>query len=200
MEKRRCTGTAKSTGERCKKTPEPGATVCKTHGGGAPQVIAAAERRVMEGEVQALVHRLLDNPDAEPVTDPAWELARIAGRMGHAVDVLGAMVNDLQQAGRLEYRDVNQVRRLNVLVEAWERLLVEHRRTLTDMTRLGIDKMLADQLAKSAEDRALELYGEGIGRVIQRTLDGLNLTAEQMAQARELVRGELLAIAAGTPT
>lgn len=196
-DQKQCGATSKTTGQRCKRSVVPGATVCKWHGGAAPQVAAAAERRVVDAEATALIRRALNDPDAPPVVDPAWELARVAGRMGHAVDVLGERVNELDQQGRLEYKDANLVRRLNVLVEAWERLMVEYRKTLTDMTRLGVDARLAEQLAKSTEERARDLYAEGIGRVIQRALDGLVLSPEQMVRARELVRGELLALGGG---
>ena len=43
-----CTAKAKSTGNRCGKSAIPGGTVCKTHGAGAPQVAAAAHRRILE--------------------------------------------------------------------------------------------------------------------------------------------------------
>lgn len=56
-ERRRCTGTSKQTGERCGLAPVPGARVCRFHGGGAPQVQAAAERRQQEAAAQAFVAR-----------------------------------------------------------------------------------------------------------------------------------------------
>lgn len=193
----KCTATAKRSGRRCTHFPMHGSTVCAQHGGKAPQVMAAAERRVVEAEASAIVRRLLADPDAEPVYDPAWELARIAGRMGNAVDVLGDRVNELDLAGRLEYEDVNMVRRLHVLVEAWERLMVEYRKTLTDMTRLGIEARTAGRL----EERVVEVHGEALGRVLARIFDALKLSGEQRALIPEIVPGVLLEIAgeAATP-
>ena len=43
---RRCIGTVHTTGQRCKKAAILGGTVCQTHGGGAPQVKAKAERTI----------------------------------------------------------------------------------------------------------------------------------------------------------
>ena len=37
---------SKRSGQRCKRTPIPGGTVCTMHGGAAPQVRAAARRRL----------------------------------------------------------------------------------------------------------------------------------------------------------
>lgn len=45
MERPRCTATNRR-GTRCEKSPEPGATVCRMHGGAAPQVKAAALDRL----------------------------------------------------------------------------------------------------------------------------------------------------------
>ena len=46
---RRCTAHSSRTGKQCKQRAIRGGTVCVTHGGSAPQVIAAARRRLLEG-------------------------------------------------------------------------------------------------------------------------------------------------------
>lgn len=43
-----CTATASSTGERCKRDAIDGTTVCRYHGGAAPQVQEKAQERVDE--------------------------------------------------------------------------------------------------------------------------------------------------------
>jgi L-2-hydroxyglutarate oxidase LhgO len=43
---RRCTATSKRSGKRCKQAAIKGGTVCSTHGGKAPQVVAVARRRL----------------------------------------------------------------------------------------------------------------------------------------------------------
>jgi hypothetical protein len=45
-EKRQCTANSKQTKQRCKRPPIPGGTVCRFHGGGAPQVQKAAKERI----------------------------------------------------------------------------------------------------------------------------------------------------------
>lgn len=45
---RRCTATAKGTGNRCLRWAAPGCTVCVKHGGGAPQIRAAGQRKLAE--------------------------------------------------------------------------------------------------------------------------------------------------------
>ena len=44
--RRQCTAKAKGTGQRCRQRPIRGGTVCHKHGGSAPQVKAAAARRL----------------------------------------------------------------------------------------------------------------------------------------------------------
>ena len=45
--KAHCTAHAKSTGKRCTRPAIAGGTVCRFHGGSAPQVIAAARMRLL---------------------------------------------------------------------------------------------------------------------------------------------------------
>lgn len=49
-----CTATNRQ-GNRCGKSPILGGTVCRLHGGGAPQVIAAAEERLKALRVPAVI-------------------------------------------------------------------------------------------------------------------------------------------------
>lgn len=67
--RRRCTATSKVTGERCGSTPPPGGTVCKWHGGAAPQVKAKVEERIalmVDPALVALRH-LVDTADSDSV-------------------------------------------------------------------------------------------------------------------------------------
>lgn len=62
---RQCTATVHSTGERCRASARPGMTVCKVHGGSAPQVVRAARERLLDMVDPALgqQYRLLTKPD-----------------------------------------------------------------------------------------------------------------------------------------
>jgi hypothetical protein len=68
--KRQCTGTAKGTGVRCELAPIRGGTVCHKHGGKAPQVVAAARRRLeTESALQWAARELAASglPDRTPL-------------------------------------------------------------------------------------------------------------------------------------
>lgn len=81
----RCTATSKSTGERCRRSAIPGGTVCRWHGGAAPQVRAKAAERLSERlkiPLNLAVKRLqkqLDNGDvdAKTVLDAVVKLAAL---------------------------------------------------------------------------------------------------------------------------
>jgi hypothetical protein len=70
----RCTAT-NGRGERCKRRPILGGTVCPTHGGKAPQVRAAAERRVIEQTARAEVVLFGGRRDIHPA-DALLELVQ----------------------------------------------------------------------------------------------------------------------------
>jgi len=60
MPERRCTARSKRSGDRCKRAPIPGGSVCIMHGGAAPQVRRAArERAAAEGNSRSGNRRLL---------------------------------------------------------------------------------------------------------------------------------------------
>jgi len=58
-ESRRCTATAKRSGERCGRAAIVGGTVCSVHGGKAPQVRQAAEVRAAKLAVHAEAERMV---------------------------------------------------------------------------------------------------------------------------------------------
>lgn len=86
----RCHATAKNSGQQCKQPAIPGGTVCRYHGGGAPQVKAAAARRLL---VQGILERAAyfgDLRELDPATALEEELWRTAGHvawLGHLVGV-----------------------------------------------------------------------------------------------------------------
>jgi hypothetical protein len=92
-----CTATAKQTGERCRRTAQPGTTVCRHHGGRAPQVQRAAKRRLALGEAVAELDRL-----GIPVeVDPSEAMLAMVHEAAGNVAFLRMRVAELEQGGRL---------------------------------------------------------------------------------------------------
>lgn len=154
----RCSARSKQTGEQCKQRPVQGGTVCRFHGGSAPQVKAAAEQRDLEQKADAEVRKLWVGLDqATPVKDPVASLERMAGALESAVDMVGAKVNDLGNlAGGT---GLTQLRGEVVLLE---RLLGQLRQALDAMARLGI----AERHVELEQERA-QLVTAGVLAVLE---------------------------------
>lgn len=181
----RCVHPALTTGERCRRNPRPGATVCKKHGANAPQVAAAAEQRQQEAAAEVVVRRLLDDPDAAPIRDPVAQLQRLAGRVANAVDVIGERVNALE---RIRHESVSGSEQLRAEVAVWERLLGRLQSLLVDMERLN----LGERAAQLEEDKA-QLLAVGMGWF----LENMALSEVEHQRALRLLDVMLLALHEG---
>lgn len=165
-ESRRCTATAKGTGERCKRLAIPGGKVCVKHGGAAPAVRAAAERRKAEAAATALLQLIWD-PEAPPVTDPISALQKLNGQTLHAINVLGARVSTESLDGPT--------------AAAWLRVMREGRQMLEGLQRLGLEER---------QVRVTEEMGVALMSVVRAVLERLLLVVVDAVGAEEA--GELL--------
>ena len=66
----KCTAKSSRTGRPCQKLPIKGSTVCRTHGGSAPQVIKAAERRTEVEQAQKRLAALVATMPGTGSADP----------------------------------------------------------------------------------------------------------------------------------
>jgi hypothetical protein len=93
--KRSCSGTSKATGEPCQLSPIKGGTVCHKHGGRAPQVRAAAERRVAEEQVLREMERAVTTYGLPREIDPGLamleEVHRTAGHVSWLAEQVGQL-------------------------------------------------------------------------------------------------------------
>lgn len=143
---RRCTAKAKGSGERCKRFPVPGATVCVMHGGKAPQVQAAAAERQLEQAAEVEIRKLwvgLENATA--VQDPVASLARLAGALETLLDEVGTKVENVKTIAAGD--NLAQVRGELVFLERTAGLLA---RVLDSMARLGIAERQVELQAEQA--------------------------------------------------
>lgn len=196
MDDRRCRATSKRSGKRCRRFPVPGGTVCVIHGGAAPAVRAAAQRRKAEAEATALLGAIWD-PDAAPVTDPVEALMSLAGKLQNAVDVLGARVTvgDLDDGAAVAW--VRVLRELRQALEGLERLGLEQKRVriaesagqqLAAVVRSVLDRMFSAVVETVGTEEAAEL---GLQSVWSQS--ALVIVPEEFRRVAEgdVVRGEL---------
>lgn len=94
--KRQCTAKSKRSGKQCRNAPILGGTVCERHGGKAPQVRAAANRRLQRADLDDQIGGLLAELEHEAhAAGPNAVLLDAVHRCSAMAQVLGAVVGGL---------------------------------------------------------------------------------------------------------
>lgn len=169
-----CTATAR-TGNRCQKRPEPGQRVCRMHGGASPTAKAKAQERIVEQQLRGI----LKGMGTESVTQPALELARLAGEAVGWKDFLLTKVDELSTLTTTNVAMGEQAKAVVTLLTA---AMKDTAKVLTDMARLNLDATaLGYEMSRASREQA-----ESLNRI----LVGLQLTEEQQARLPELFRKE----------
>lgn len=177
----RCSAAAKTRpGERCRKNPHPGASICTNHGlTEAGRAKAAA--RVQEAEAWRVLSRVWD-PAAKPVTDAVGALQRLAGQLDHSLHTIGGRLGgdgELCSACGRSDLSLDSPEAL-----AWLRVVREQRQLLEAMERLGIAQRFVQ-----VEAARVELIAVALGRVF----DELGLDEEQRVVGGRVLLDELRA-------
>ncbi len=96
-----CTARSKTTGNQCRQPPIPGGTVCHYHGGNAPQVRAAALRRLTSARDKALA-RLTEQlePSAEFPIDPGTLLS-IVDKLTAKIELLEGRATERSESAHI---------------------------------------------------------------------------------------------------
>lgn len=151
---KRCTATAKSTGERCRHRAMTGANVCRHHGGRAPQVKAAAAKRL----AVAAARRRLDIPEhVDPRDALAEELARTIawvrwlGVQVDAVDDTALIWGRTKAVAKIPAPEVTEEAKTSM----WWTMLVEQRKHLVEVAKAahacGVEDRLVEIKMRQAE-------------------------------------------------
>lgn len=141
---RQCTATNRQ-GERCRRQPIPGGTVCVMHGGRLPQTVAAAKRRLLEA-VEPAISRLLTYIDSPP------GLCGVCGRSDDTGAIVRAAQVVLDRAGLHPSLTVEvQPAAVNPLEGLTTDELI-HR--LEDMLRMARDVGEKERTLRAADDQS----------------------------------------------
>jgi hypothetical protein len=169
-------------GKACMRWPRLGAPVCPRHGGHAPQVLAAAERRRAKDLVE------LRGYASAVATDPASAMNDLLFRKAGEVLFLTTIVNGLD-AGALKQQDTSgRFEKPAVWVEMLWRAQDDLRKICKDMFDIGF----AERQARYVDHQAM-LLAAGLSW-FRREL-GLG----EDPQAEQLERTMLAALAGGAP-
>jgi len=136
----------------CHKWPRKGANVCQKHGGNAPQVIAATQRR----KVEASAMKLLGVEGYEPIIDPYTALANVAGEIVKLKDVLLERVEEMDTLRSFGGETGEQI---DVVFAAYERAVDRAEKILTNMARLDLEDRIAKLRARINSDVAATIVG-----------------------------------------
>jgi len=143
---RQCSAKSKQSGERCKRWATPGASVCATHGSKAPQVKAAAERRLEQDRAQRAAATFGLPVDVEPHAALLDELHRTAGHVAW----LGDLIQLVEDPGRLtQYTEAG--RRPDVWVEMYQAERKHLAAVATACIKAGIEERRVE-IAKQQAD------------------------------------------------
>lgn len=191
-ERPRCKARSSKTGNPCKRPPMIGQAVCGTHGGKAPQNIAAAERRMAEIRALEAVENFGLSREIDAKDALLEELYRTAG----AVDWLHAQVLALPKedipwgvtqeehvgSGEWKGKNTTKAAAVNIWVQLWQ----EERKHLVAVSKAAISAGIEERRVKLAEQQGALLAG-----VIKAVLGDLELTPEQAARAPRVVADRL---------
>lgn len=120
--------------DTCQNPAVAGTTVCRSHGGAAPQVKRAAMRRLAVAQADKVLREL----EYEPVSDPVTELADVAGQAKALMGWAAARVAELQN--ELSYRTEDEVEQLRAVVGVYERAQDRTAKMLESLAKLGLEE------------------------------------------------------------
>ena len=126
-----CRATARS-GAPCKRFAIAGGTVCPSHGGSAPQVKAAARKREIVAQAQAVVAQY----QHEPIESPDLELLAVAAEFIALKDELGRRSAELTSITSF---DRHQAEQISAILASYQQALVQVADVLVKINRLGLE-------------------------------------------------------------
>lgn len=197
-ENRQCTGTNRA-GERCRRAAIPGGRVCWYHGGAAPQVRAAATRRLeVDSAKQAVATFGLPRE-----IDPHEALLEALHRSAGHVQWLGEKVASFETDAELKQIDQSgKFERASVWVELYQYERHEMARVAKACADAGVDERRIT-LAEEQGRQMATLIRDVIGDIFQLLLDaGLSADILLRVQRDEVpasVRRHLSAVMAVGP-
>lgn len=172
-------------GQDCAKNPIAGARVCPTHGGAAPQVKAAAGRRVQETKARTAVATYGLPVDIDPGSALLEEVSRTAGHVRWLHDIVQELEPEaliwgdkqtshqegLGPEGPINHTTQVQASGVSVWLDLYLKEREHLRKVCTDALKAGIAERQV-QLAEQAGERA--------GQWLQASLSVLGLSDVDM--------------------
>lgn len=166
-------------GSQCRKPPVKGSTVCRLHGGAAPQTIRKADQRVAReiavGQLGALLAEMGETPTPHPFDGLVTAYAK-ADRMVRALELL---VGEMPSPLGINRFDEFVVHPLTALYGEW----VER---YARLQKLALDAGIDERRQQMSEAEARDLFA-----AFRQAIDATGLTPVQEAAFRDALAAAL---------
>jgi hypothetical protein len=193
---RQCTARARS-GKRCARIAPPGATVCSVHGARAPQVQAAAKKRVQRSVAERAVITFGLPRDIDPFVALSEELARTNGHVLWLAEIVAGLTkeelvwgvtSEEHGSGTGQREGDTSKTRHEAQPNVWLELYHRERKHLLAVAAVCLDAGLAEREVKLAEEQ-----GRMIAQLMQSVADDkeLRLDEEGKSNFRRVVSRHL---------
>lgn len=185
----KCTATIRETGERCTRWPIRGGTVCMAHGGAAPQVRDAANRRLQRDQMRVDLGQLMAELEVSAAgRGPTEILLDVVYRAHAMVQVIGAQLGGV--GDDLTRLDRYQQAQPHVLFDMYDRALDRAGR----VSKMALDAGVAERLVQVEQEK-----GRLLADVIRAIFADpeLGLTDAQRAVSGAVAGRHLRALTAG---
>ncbi len=178
-------------GDQCKNPPITGATVCRMHGGSAPGVRAAAERRTTEAGARQILGTIdPDAPDEHPVETLMTLIRQKRAEVMWLRSVVQGMTQDEltwtlteHQSGIGAHGPVD-VQTHQASQNVWWKLLREAENQLASWTAAAAKAGVDERRMQIAEAEALMIV-----QVLDTFINRLQLAPERHREARDIMAG-----------
>lgn len=180
----RCTAKSKQTHNRCGAARTPGLTVCRWHGGAAPQVKRKAEERRQQQEAERIMRMLGEPIDTTPAEALLDTVKRTAGYVAFLRDRVAEVDAEDLVWGKTREKDGGDDRGTTYESKpnAWLALLGEWQDRLVKTCTAALSAGIEERRVRLAEQQ-----GALVADVIRGILDDLGLTPEQTALVADVV-------------
>lgn len=199
----------------CMKYPITGAEVCRTHGGGAPQVRAAAAQREVDRAMTNVLN-LLEIKQEHRDRSPDEHLLDEVARSAQAVEWLAQQVSrlywpDAEETGEMTWvtaidpdmgdlievpmrsRLVGPDHNADLAIHPFWKKLDEERDRHARMAKMAIDAGISERLVRLAESQAQQMVA-----IVLHVIAALDLTPAQQVTAKKAVAEKMRALRPGT--
>ena len=176
----------KTNGEPCRAFRVRGTTVCRTHGGLAPQVKAKGQQRVKEQKARAEIERWTEKFGRLKGTDK-HPLEHLLDELWLSANAVSVLTEQVQELHGVEQTNFEGTREADVIYQLW----LEERKQHAKLAEMALRAGVAERQVRVVEQQA-----EVVVKAMKGVLDELGVG--HRPEVPKLLRKHLLSLAEGS--